>query len=71
MPEPNKALVAVARSLLIVIWHLINDPDARYAELGGDWHERHLDPERKTLRLVRELRALGHDVTLTPLPQAA
>jgi len=67
----NKALVAVARSLLIVVWHLINDPDARYADLGGDWHERHLDPERKTLRLLRELRALGHDVTLTPLPQTA
>jgi transposase len=69
----NKALVAVARSLLIVVWHLINDPDARYTDLGGDWHERHLDPERKTLRLVRELRALGHDVLLTPLtlPQSA
>lgn len=67
----NKALVAVARSLLIVIWHLINDPDAHYNELGGDWHERHLDPERKTLRLLRELRALGHDITLTPPPQAA
>ena len=69
----NKALVAVARSLLIVIWHLINDPDARYSELGADWHEHHIDPERKTLRLVRELRALGHDVALTPLtpPQAA
>ena len=67
----NKALVAVARSLLIVIWHLINDPDAHYSELGGDWHERHLDPERKTLRLLRELRALGHDVTLPPPPQTA
>jgi transposase len=69
----NKAIVAVARSLLVVIWHLINDPDARYTELGADWHERHLDPERKTQRLVRELRTLGHDVTLTPrpLPDAA
>ncbi len=63
----NKALVAVARSLLIVIRHLINDPGARYTDLGGDWHQRHLDPERRMLRLVRELRALGHDVALTPL----
>lgn len=67
----NKAIVAVARSLLIVVWHLVNDPDARYADLGGDWHERHLDPERKTLRLLRELRALGHEATLNPRPQAA
>jgi transposase len=61
----KKALVAVARSLLIVAWNLINDPDARYQDLGHDWHDR-INPERKTLNLVAQLRALGHDVTLNP-----
>lgn len=37
-----KALVAVARSILVIAWHLINDPDASYQELGADWHRRHL-----------------------------
>ncbi|MGW1047444.1 transposase, partial [Streptomyces sp. NPDC002547] len=61
-----KALVAVARSILVIAWHLINDPDASYQELGADWHRRHLDPARKTRDLVRQLHALGHQVALTP-----
>ncbi|WP_405656769.1 IS110 family transposase [Streptomyces sp. NBC_01386] len=61
-----KALVAVARSILVITWHLINDPDASYQELGADWHQRHLNPARKTRDLVRQLQALGHQVTLEP-----
>ncbi|MFD8194684.1 IS110 family RNA-guided transposase [Streptomyces wuyuanensis] len=63
-----KALVAVARSLLVIAWHLINDPDASYQELGSDWHQRHLNPARKTRELVRQLQALGHQVALEPVP---
>jgi transposase len=61
-----KALVAVARSILVIAWHLIGDPDASYQELGADWHRRHLDPARKTRDLVRQLQALGHQVALSP-----
>nr|WTB12071.1 hypothetical protein OG546_49800 [Streptomyces antimycoticus] len=61
-----KALVAVARSILVTVRHLLNDPTARYRDLGPDWHTKNLDPARKTRDLVRQLTALGHDVTLTP-----
>jgi len=61
-----KALVAVARSILVSVWHLMNDPTARYRDLGADFHTRNLDPHRKSRDLVRQLKALGHDVTLTP-----
>jgi transposase len=61
-----KALVAVARSILVSVWHLMNDPTTRYRELGSDFHTRNLDPTRKTRDLIRQLKALGHDVTLTP-----
>ncbi|WP_329532552.1 IS110 family transposase [Streptomyces sp. NBC_01450] len=61
-----KALVAVARSILVAVWHLMNDPTARYRDLGPDFHTRNLDPGRKSRDLVRQLKALGHDVTLTP-----
>lgn len=61
-----KALVAVARSILVSVWHLMNDPTARYRDLGPDFHTRNLDPGRKSRDLVRQLKALGHDVTLTP-----
>ena len=29
----NVALVAVARSILVIVWRLLNDPDARYHDL--------------------------------------
>jgi hypothetical protein len=34
--------------------------------LGADWHQRHLNPVRRTRDLVRQLRVLGHQVTLEP-----
>lgn len=61
-----KALVAVARSILVIVWQLINDPTARYRDLGADHYQRHTDPERKTRDLVRQLQGLGHQVTLAP-----
>jgi transposase len=62
----GKALVAVARSILVIIWHLINDPTARYRDLGPDHHQRLTDPATKTRALVRQLESLGHQVALTP-----
>jgi transposase len=62
----GKALVAVARSMLVIIWHLINDPTARYQDLGSDHHQRLTDPAAKTRALVRQLESLGHQVALTP-----
>ncbi|WP_246203716.1 IS110 family transposase [Streptomyces tailanensis] len=62
----KKALVAVARSILVIVWHLINDPDTEYNDLGPDHHQRLIDPARRTRDLVRQLTALGHHVTLAP-----
>jgi transposase len=70
MPH-KKALVAVARSILVIVWHLINNPEAVYQDIGSDWHQRQANPARKTRDLVRELERLGHQVTLTPADTAA
>ncbi|MGO4190026.1 transposase, partial [Pseudarthrobacter sp. TAF60_1] len=32
----KRAIVAVGRSILIIIWHLLQDPDARFRDLGAD-----------------------------------
>jgi len=61
-----KALVAVARSILVIVWHLLADSQARYHDLGADYHSRTLDRDRKTRSHVRQLQALGFAVTLTP-----
>jgi transposase len=62
----TRARCAVGRSILIIIWHLLSDPEARFADLGPDWHDTHTDRDRKIQAHVRQLRALGLDVTLTP-----
>jgi hypothetical protein len=60
-----KAQVAVARSILVIIWHLLADPAARYADLGPGYYERHTDKNRKARNHIRQLEALGYTVTLT------
>nr|WP_166682481.1 hypothetical protein [Streptomyces sp. 846.5] len=55
----------------MIVWHLINDPDAVYQDLGPDWHHRLGDPVRKTRDLVRQLEKLGHQVTLAPTAEPA
>jgi transposase len=62
----GKALVAVARSILVIIWHLLDDPTARFHDLGADYHDRRINTTRKINNLVRQLEALGHTVTLQP-----
>ncbi len=60
-----RALVAVARSIL-VITHLLADPNARFHDLGSGFYDAHIHKDRQTRNLVRQLQALGHQVTLQP-----
>jgi transposase len=62
-----KAQVAVARSILVIIWHLLADPAARYADLGPGYYAARTDKDKKIRNHIRQLEALlGHPVTLTP-----
>jgi transposase len=62
----KKAIVAVGRSILVIVWHLLSDPDARYHDLGSDFYDNRIGPERKKRAHVRQLEALGYKVTLEP-----
>jgi transposase len=58
----KKALGAVKHSILCACWHMLTTGEL-YNDLGGDYfHKR--DPQRTTKRLVTQLEALGHTVTL-------
>ena len=59
-----RALVAVARSILVIIWHLLADPAARYCDLGSGYYASRTDKDRKTRSHIRQLEALGYTVTL-------
>ena len=54
----QRALVAVGNSILVIAWHLLSDPDARFTDLGPDWHDR-LAPLRRKRQLVAELERLS------------
>ena len=64
-----KALVAIARSILVIVWHLLpRDPTSRYNDLGADFYTKRIDRNRRQRHLVRQLEALGYAVTIETLP---
>ena len=62
----KKAIVAVGRSILVVVWHLLSDPEAHFIDLGPDYYDTHLNTSNKKRNHVRQLEALGYKVTLEP-----
>jgi transposase len=62
----KKAIVAVGRSILVISWHLLADPDIRFHELGADHYDRHVNTVSKRRSHIRQLEALGYKVTLEP-----
>jgi len=62
----TKAQVAIARSILVIIWHLLTDRDARFTDLGEDHYASRISKGQRTRNHIRQLQALGYAVTLTP-----
>lgn len=62
----KKAIVAVGRSILVIVWHLLSDPDTHFHDLGADFYDTRIDPRRKIANHIRQLQALGYRVTLEP-----
>ena len=60
-----RAQVAVARSILVIIWHLLADPAARYTDLGYGYYQARTDTDRKLRNHIRQIQALGFAVALT------
>ena len=65
------AQVAVARSIMIIAWHLLSDPAARYRDLGPDWHARRTNRDKKIRTHLQGLKALGVTVAITGDEHAA
>jgi transposase len=65
----QKAIVAVAHAILVIVFHLSvrNEP---YKELGGDYFDKQ-NPETTAKRMVKRIEKLGYQVTLQPAPVAA
>ena len=62
----KRAAVAVGRSILVIIWHLLNEENAQFHDLGPDYYDSRVNLNRKMRNHVRELQHLGYRVTLEP-----
>ena len=62
----KRAIVAIGRSILVIIWALLSDTEAQFVDLGPDYYASRNNPERKARHHIRELNALGYTVTLNP-----
>ena len=60
----KKAIVAVAHSILCIVWHLL-DHDCEYVDLGSRYLEER-DRQQIQRRLVRRLEDFGYTVKLEP-----
>jgi len=65
----KKAIVAVAHTLLVIVYHVLAE-ETTYQELGGNYFDEH-DCQAIQKQLVRRLEQLGYDVTLAPTSPAA
>ena len=50
----------------MIAWHLIQDPELRYTDLGADFYDNRINPEHRKRTHIRQLEALGYKVTLEP-----
>ncbi|WP_225321109.1 hypothetical protein [Streptomyces luteolifulvus] len=50
----------------MVFCHLLSDPDTEFHDLGSDFYDARIDPERRKRNHLRQLEALGFTVTLEP-----
>jgi transposase len=62
----KRAIVAIGRSILVIVWALLADTEAQFVDLGPDYYAARTNPERRVRQHVRELQALGYTVTLNP-----
>ena len=60
----KRATVAVAHSLLGVVYHLLSDPSKPYVDLGAGYFEAAQTPEQQAEKMVRRLQRLGYAVEL-------
>lgn len=65
---PQKAICAVAASILTAIYHMLRD-GTFHQDLGAAYFDRR-SPEAKVKRLARQIARLGFEVTLQPSPKA-
>jgi transposase len=61
----ERAAVAVAHNLLVIIWWMLSE-HVPYNEMGDNYLARRADPKKRQRHFIRELERLGLKVTVEP-----
>ena len=64
-----KAQVTAARSILVIIWHLLADPTTRFTDLGPGYYQARLNTDRRLKNHIRQIQAPGFAVTIAKTPK--
>src|ERR687898_159583 len=54
----QKAMVATGNSVLVIVYHLLGDPDARFGDLGADHYDSRINKQRRARNLASQLQAV-------------
>jgi transposase len=54
----QKAIVAVGNSVLVIVYHLLSDPTARFHDLGAEHYQTRINKERRARNLAVQLQAV-------------
>ena len=65
---PMKAIVAIEHAMITAAWNMLTNAEF-YRDPGADYYTRQ-DPAKTRARAVRQLEALGYQVSIHPIQQA-
>jgi transposase len=54
----QKAMVATGNSVLVIVYHLLGDPDARFGDLGAEHYDARINKQRRARNLAAQLQAI-------------
>jgi transposase len=54
----QKAIVATGNSVLVIVYHLLCDPDTRFHDLGAEHDDLRIDKQRRARSLAAQLQAV-------------
>jgi transposase len=60
----SRAVVAISRSMLTAVWHILSQPGTTYLDLGPDHYDHTRNHDRALRNAIQRLNALGYRVTL-------
>jgi len=54
----QKAIVATGNSVLVIVYHLLADPAARFCDMGSDHYRSRINHDRRARSLATQLQAV-------------